>query len=270
METRTQKYDGKLICLSKNLKDKYVNTFALKNKFSLQDYNYDYGDSPILIRGMTHTGLIKNCWETNHLFYYMDSGYFGNHVTPFNKNGYKYWHRIVPNNLQHSEIIERPDDRLQKTGVRIHRQKTGGKHILLVVPSEKPCMFYGIDKDKWIQETIIKIKKYTDRPIIVRQKASRKDRVHNSSIYSDLQDCHATVTYQSIAAVESVAYGVPAFTLAPTAADPVCDKNLKLLDKPTKQDFEKVYAWASHLAYGQVHMLEIKRGFMDKLLYEIG
>lgn len=269
METRTKKYDGNLICLSKGLKDKYVNTFALKNRFPVYDYNYEYGDTPILIRGMTHVNLIKKCWQNNHLFYYMDSGYFGNHINPFNKNGYKFWHRIVPNDLQHNEIIERPDDRLRKTGVRLHRQKTDGEHILLVTPSEKPCMFYGIDRDKWVQETIATLKKYTDRPIRVRHKAARKDRVQKP-IYSDLQKCHAVVTYQSIAAVESIAYGVPAFTLAPTAADPVADKDLSLIENPTVQDFEKVYAWASHLAYGQVHMLEIKKGYMDKLLYEIG
>lgn len=269
METRTSQYDGKLICLSKNLKDKYVNTFAIKNNFEFFDYDYDYGNTPILIRGMTHKDLIHKCWKYNHLFYYMDSGYFGNHITPFNDKGYKIWHRIVPNNLQHTEIIERPDDRLKKTGVKIHRQRKGGEHILLVTPSSKPCEFYGIDRDTWVKDTIEEIKKYTDRPIIVRDKLPRKDR-HNDSIYYQFQRCHAVVTYQSIAAVESVAYGIPAFTLAPSAADPVCDKDISQIENPTLQDYDKVYAWASHLAYGQVHMHEVKKGYMDKLLYEIG
>ena len=269
METRTSQYDGKLICLSKNLKDKYVNAFGFRNGFDVQDYNFDYGDTPILIRGMTNNNLINRCWKNNHLFYYMDSGYFGNHISPANKNGYKYWHRIVPNDLQHNNIIERPDDRLIKTGTKIHRQRKGGEHILLVTPSEKPCKFYGIDRNQWVDQTIEQIKKYTNRPIKIRDKDSRQHR-HRNPIYSDLQKCHAVVTYQSIAAVESVAYGIPAFTLAPTAADPVCDKDLSLLDNPTIQYYDKVYAWASHLAYGQVHMKEIKKGYMDKLLYEIG
>jgi hypothetical protein len=81
-----------------------------------------------------------------------------------------------------------------------------------------------------------------------------------------LDNCHALVTYQSIAAVESVLYGVPAFTLAPTAADPVCDKDLSLLENPTLQDKDKIYRWACHLAYGQFHIDEFKNGTAYRIL----
>jgi len=81
-----------------------------------------------------------------------------------------------------------------------------------------------------------------------------------------LDNCHALVTYQSIAAVESVLYGVPAFTLAPTAADPVCDKDLSLIENPTKQDEHKIYKWACHLAYGQFHNDELRDGRAYKIL----
>jgi len=74
------------------------------------------------------------------------------------------------------------------------------------------------------------------------------------------------VTYQSIAAVESVLYGVPAFTLAPTAADPVCDKDLSLIEHPTVQDNDKIYKWACHLAYGQFHIDELKNRTAYRLL----
>jgi hypothetical protein len=208
--------------------------------------------------------LIHECWEQKHTFYYMDSGYVGNYKSVTNPQGWKLWHRIVKNNIQHSDIVARPDDRWKRLDYPIHSRKQG-THILLVTPSEKPCKFYGIDRDTWVRTTIEEIKKYTDRPIVVRDKATRQQRISNT-IFDDLKDCHALVTYQSIAAVESVLHGVPAFTLAPTAADPVCDKDLSLIEDPTLQDEHKIYKWACHLAYGQFHVDEFKDGSAYRML----
>lgn len=253
-----------MICLSKNLTDEYVNMFAQGAGLPVQDYNTDYGNDPILIRSMSKRKLIHNCLKNNHIFYYMDSGYVGNYKSTKNPHGWKLWHRIVKNNVQHGKIISRPDDRWRKLDYSIESRKFGN-HILLVTPSEKPCKFYNINRDKWVSDTIAEIKKYTDRPIQIRDKAPRTHRI-NKTIFEDLKDCHALVTFQSIAAVESVLYGVPAFTLAPTAADPVCDKDLSLLETPTDQDKDKIYKWAFHLAYGQFHIEELKDGTAYRIL----
>ena len=255
-----------MICLSKNLTDEYINMFARGAGLPIEDYYYDFGNKPILIRSMGKRKLIHECWKNDHLFYYMDSGYIGNYKSNINRFGWKLFHRIVKNNVQHSNIIDRPDDRWRKLEYTIESFKTG-KHILLVTPSDKPCKFYGIDKNKWLKDTINEIKKYTDRPIVIRDKAPRQQRI-TKTIFEDLNNCHALVTYQSIAAVESVLYGVPAFTLAPTAADPVCDKDLSLIETPTRQDKDKIYKWACHLAYGQFHIDEFKNGSAHRLLLE--
>jgi len=238
--------------------------FAHGAKLVVQDYNSDYGNEPILIRSMGKRKLIHECLQKNYTFYYMDSGYFGNYKSKSNPYGWKLWHRIVKNNVQHNEIIDRPDDRWCRLNYPIYNRKQGN-HILLVTPSEKPCKFYGIDRNTWVADTISKIKKHTDRPIVVRDKSSRQQRITHT-IFEDLNNCHALVTYQSIAAVESVLYGVPAFTLAPTAADPVCDKNLNLIETPTRQDSDKIYKWACHLAYGQFHIDEFKDGTAYRIL----
>jgi len=196
----------------------------------------------------------------------MDSGYVGNYKCASNPNGYKLYHRIVKNDVQHNEIIDRPDDRWQKLKYPIKDRKQG-KHILLVTPSEKPCKFYRINKQEWLENTISEIKKFTDRPIVIRDKAPRPQRIIKT-IFDDLVNCHALVTYQSIAAIESVLHGVPAFTLAPTAADPVCDKDLSLIETPTVQDKDKIYKWACHLAYGQFHIDEFKSGIAYKILMD--
>jgi len=253
-----------MICLSKNLKDEYVNAFALGAGLPVKDYSYDFKKGPILIRGMGKRKLIWQCWHNEIDFYYMDSGYVGNYPSTQNPHGWKNWHRIVKNDLQHSEIVDRPDDRWRKLDYKIESPKTG-THILVVTPSEKPCKFYGIDRDTWCLDIVKEIKKHTDRPIRIRDKQNRRSRIQNS-IFDDLNDCHAVVTYQSVAAVESVLYGVPAFTTAPTAADPVSDKDLSLLETPTRQDLDKIYKWACHLAYGQFHVSELKNGDAYRIL----
>ena len=253
-----------MICLSKNKTDEYINLFAYGAGLPIEDYDYNFKNNEILIRGMTKRKLVHWCWSNNHNFYYMDSGYVGNYKSKSNPNGWKLYHRIVKNNLQHSDIIDRPDDRWKRLDYTI-KKPSSGRHILLVTPSDKPCKFYGINRDAWVKETIEQIKKNTDRPIIIRDKESRKQRI-TKTIFEDLYHCHATVTYQSIAAVESVLYGVPAFTLAPTAADPVCDRDLSLIENPSKQDKDKIYKWACHLAYGQFHVDELKDGTAYRIL----
>ena len=254
-----------MICLSKNLSDEYINMFANGAGLPIRDYGADYAE-PILIRSMGKRKLIHRCWEVGQTFYYMDSGYIGNYRSESNPYGWKVWHRIVKNDVQHTNIIDRPDDRWKKLGQVLYKRKQG-KHILLVTPSEKPCKFYGIDRDTWVNDTVNEIKKYTDRPIVIRDKAPRPERI-NKTIYQDLDDCHALVTYQSIAAVESIMYGVPAFTLQHTAADPVANKNLSNLEDPYWADKDTIYKWACHLAYGQFHTDEFKSGKAYRLLMD--
>jgi hypothetical protein len=64
-----------------------------------------------------------------------------------------------------------------------------------------------------------------------------------------------------VAAIESIFHGIPAFTLAPAnAASPVSLQDLANINEPYYADQDKLYAWACHLAYGQVHVDEMKNG----------
>jgi hypothetical protein len=203
-------------------------------------------------------------------FYYIYSGYFGNNPGQLNPHGWKIWHRIVKNNLQHGTIIPCPDDRWKKFNIELQSRRTGLK-IIIAAPDEKPCRFYGIDQQRWIQETVATIKQYTDRPIIVRQRASNRiDRIQTDPLSKVLQnDVHALVTYNSVAAIESILHGVPAITLAPVnAASPVASQDLSQIENPYWAGQDKLYAWACHLAYGQFHISELKNGTAYRMLNE--
>ena len=262
-----------MIFLSKDGNDPYINQFAIscnQSPISTDDFNYEDSTEPIVLRGILKHKIMKQCWQDNRDFYYMDTGYFGNEKTKTNPNGWKYWHRIVKNNLQHGEIIPRPDDRFKQFNKTFTPWKKDGRAILIAKPDEKPCKFYGIDLDTWVQDTVEKIKQYTDRPIIIRDRAKQRlERITTDTLQQALDnDVFALVTFNSVAAIESIFHGIPAFTLAPVnAASPVALQELSQIETPYYPDHDKLYAWGCHLAYGQFHTDELKNGKAKDLLF---
>lgn len=260
------------IFLSKDGQDEYINMFAGGcQSISVDTEKFVYEDStdPIVLRGILKHKIMKKCWQDGRDFYYVDTGYFGNERTLSNPSGWKYWHRIVKNNLQHGEIIVRPDDRFKQFNKKFTPWKKAGRKILIAAPDEKPCKFYGIIKDDWVKQTIETIKQYTDRPVEVRERAAKRiDRIANDTLQNALDnDVFALVTYNSVAAIESIFHGIPAFTMAPAnAASPVSLQDLSQIDTPYYADYDKLYAWACHLSYGQFHIKELKDGTARKIL----
>jgi hypothetical protein len=261
-----------MIFLSKDGNDEYINMFAHGcgvKPTNTEDFVYEDSNEPIVLRGILKKKWIHQCWKDGRDFYYVDTGYFGNEVTTANPNGWKYWHRIVKNDLQHSAVISRPSDRFRGFNKQFTSWKKTGRKILIAAPDKKPCRFYGIDKDEWVQQTIETIKQYTDRPVEVRERAPKRiDRVANDTLQAALdRDVFALVTFNSVAAIESVFYGIPVFTLAPTnAASPVGLQDLRQIETPYYPTTEKLHEWACHLSYGQFHVNELKTGRALKIL----
>jgi len=214
--------------------------------------------------------IVEACDRQGRSYYYIDTGYIGN------MQKRKDWHRIVINGMQHSTPnFNCPSDRFDRIAeykpyLNFPGWKKSGSAILLVTPSEKPCKFYGIDRDTWVTKTIKEIKQYTDRPIIIRDKSIRRERVGQGSIYNqlDTDDIFAVVTYNSIAATEAIGYGVPCFTLAPNAADYFCEKDLSKIENPKYEITELVEKWQHWLAYCQYLPIEMKDGTAMQLIKE--
>lgn len=230
---------------------------------------------PMVVRGVTSKSEIVECQKNNRDFYYIDTGYMGNFPSIGNKSGKKWWHRIVKNDLQHNKTFEVSDDRwkrlikqdprLEWTGWKPYNQK-----ILLVLPNPKACRYYDIDCEQWITETTEKIKTYSDLPIEVRVKGARSERNHGYSIYDAFNSgVYATVSFNSIASLESVLYGIPAFVSVPCAASPLVSTDLSTLANPFKPEINTILKHCYSLAYGQYTQNEILDGTAWKIINEI-
>lgn len=261
-----------MIFLSKRGQDEYINMFAKGCGYPVtnsEQFEFDSNNGPIVLRGILNK-VIQKCMQHKRKFFYMDSGYFGNSAGPLNPHGWKLWHRIVPDNLQHSAILPRPKDRWEQLGITLHQRRRGTK-ILIAAPDEKPCRFYQIDRLQWIDQTVSAIKQHTDRPIVIRERAAnRQERVHVDPLHKVLaDDVHALVTYNSVAATESVIQGVPAFVLAPSnAAQPVANASIDSIENPFWPDEDLRQAWVAHLAYGQFHINELQSGAALQILLD--
>lgn len=233
---------------------------------------YDYKRSknkitdPILVRGISAGHSIKHAEKNGRDFYFMETGYLGNYRSENNETGRKIYHRIEKNAMQQRRFLDVPYDRWEalcrfNSELTYRGWRRPGKNILLIMNTEKPFEFYGIDKDQWVKDTIATIRSHTDRPIVIREKAGRAERTSTDSIYDALKnDVWALVTFNSIAAIEAIQAGVPAFAMAPTAAAPVASADLSQIETPFRPHEDIVLKWLASVAYGQFSIDEIVRG----------
>jgi hypothetical protein len=236
------------------------------------------GQAPPIFRGVVKRKHIQQHWQDKNDFYYMDTGYFGNFISPGNPGGKKLFHRIVKNDLQKHWLEKHTSDRwdtICKIDPRYQWKgwKKLGNKILIIVPNRKSCVFYGYDTDPyvngekpWLMNTIETIKKHTDMEIVVREKGSRADRQHHSIFDALDNSVFATVAFNSIAALESVIYGIPSFVTVPCAASPLALTDLSKISMPFYPDESLVQQHCASLAYGQFTGEEIVNGTAWKLL----
>lgn len=217
-------------------------------------------NQPLILRGISKRKQIKWCQENLRDFYYIDTGYFGNLRT-------KKYHRISKNELQYTgDVVARSSDRFLKTKVKL-KPFTSGANILLCPPSQKALKFWEIDLNEWLSDTIRRLKKYTDRPIVVREKQSRSIRQTTDTIEMALaDDVYCLVTFNSIAATEALINGKPILTLGPNAADKFARHDLTEIENLIIPDSDELFAWCCDLAYRQFTIEEMADGTAWRIL----
>ena len=224
-------------------------------------------DSALVIRGLGGGSqkIIKKCWETGRPFYAIDTGYFGN-------NKHKVLHRITYNALQNmNAVLPRDNSRLiAQLGPwkDIYKSFTPGRKILICPPSDKVMkMFNQPSAAIWTSNIISMLKEFTDRPIEIRMKPIRRERVSTKTIQQALaDDVHCLITYNSIAATEALMEGKLAITLGPNAAQLICETSLKNIEKPKIPTEDEMFAFLKHLSYAHFTQAEMEDGTAWKIL----
>ena len=247
-----------------NIEDGFVRTFAQ----GIYSQNPADINGSFIIRGVGGGSqkAYKRCWELGQSFYAIDTGYFGNVK-------HKTWHRITHNALQNmEEFVERPVHRLetilQNKWKNIYKKFVPGKKILVCPPSDKIMnLFNQGNANEWTSNIVSKLKTVTDRPIEIRMKPSRFDRVTTKTIEQALNDdVHCLITYNSIAASEALMCGKPAISLGPNAASAICETNIENVDSPRIPTKDQMYSFLTHLSYAQFTQPEMADGTAWRIL----
>ena len=163
------------------------------------------GDNIATFGILRETGeAIKNAKE----FWYMDHAYFARNKLAKWGRGYI---RIVHNAFWHNGEGDYPSDRLEKAVPHMNEWRTNGEHIVVVPPS--PSMSAFLSLESWLDDTIEKIKKHTDRKIVISRKPTKSSPQKPLKVV--LKKAWALVTDHSNAAMEAMIKGVPAIMTNP-------------------------------------------------------
>jgi hypothetical protein len=173
------------------------------------------------------------------------------------------------------------------------RKSEQGDPILFVLQPKDNWSMNELDPIAWFNEVYDKIRPITDRPFIVRPHpnhvasiVSRRDELpediklqytqkhfggdekkyYRFNFQDVITNCHAVVTHNSTASVDSCVRGIPTFCTSDLALCwPVANKDLNNIETPDRPDRTQ---WLNDLGYRMWSIKEIRDGTVYKRFKE--
>jgi hypothetical protein len=159
-------------------------------------------------------------------------------------------------------------------GIRLQPWRTQGNHILICLQRNGGWSMGGLDVIQWMNSTILEIRKYSKRPIIVRAHPGDKKiggylKINhkavslsvNSDLRDDLRNAWATVVYNSSPSVSSIIEGIPAFLTDPypqnSQSFAVANTDISKIEDPVMIDRQ---TWIERLSMCHWKFDELKSG----------
>lgn len=183
-----------------------------------------------------------------------------------------FWHRYSLNSVYPNEGIYFFDELdtnkwsnySQWHGVDLKPWRLDGNHILILCQRPKGWNMFNNDQDLWLDKTISKIRKYSQRPIVVRMHPGDGTRFkqiekiqkrygnlisisEKENIRDELVNCWCAVGYNSTPNVVAAIEGIPVYVEDPKhswAAD-IAFTDLSLIEGPPVPDRSN---WANKIA----------------------
>lgn len=160
----------------------------------------------------------------------------------------------------------KPPDRAGKLGVEL-KPWQDGRHILLCgqVPWDASVDF--TDHIRWLHDVTQQLRELTFRPIVFRPHPLGNVKEIPGALYSvgrplssDLDDCHAIVTFNSNTGVDAAIAGVPVFAFdCGSMAYRIANKKWFSIDEPDKPEIVREQ-WLFDIAYAQWTPAEMRSG----------
>lgn len=204
-------------------------------------------EDPIAVWGQLRGA--KELLKQSKDFYRIDHAYVGR----------KDYFRLTKNDFQPSQIVERPADRWEKLKRKLNLKFADwrdGKNVVVALSRPETYKFFGVDD--WKQKVEAEIKKYTDRPIVMR------DREAPGTIGAEFGKAHCLVTFASNSVIDALLAGVPVFTLGPSIARPMGHTDLSQLESPLRPENREEFF--RHVAYSQFTPTEFSDGTAIKIV----
>lgn len=211
-------------------------------------------DGPVAFWGTPKLwDLYEQAVAEQRTYYYGDHAYFGRNQ----------FFRCTKNAKQHTGLTGNDDPaRFRSFNIPVKDWRKEGSEILLCPNSETFFRLHKMDAQQWIEDVTAELRKYTDRPIVLRWKTDAKEKPLSEA----LKTAWAVVTFTSNAAVEGILAGVPAICTAPCAGLSMSTDDLsKIENLPMPEGREQ---WAARLANNQWSLDEMRRGYLWRAIGE--
>jgi hypothetical protein len=231
-------------------------------KFVSYEEMYENTTLPMCWAGFFKPQWLEICKKYNLKFYNLDSGYFGNKKT-------KTIFRLSVSNFQNVDpIIDRPNDRWERLNID-QCSFNQGSTIVIVPPDRKIVHTLELgSEDQWINEIVLKVKSFTDRPIKIRRRpVPRNDRVVSNTFKDFIKDdTFCVIGYSSNALVEAAMHDIPVISLGHSATKSLYTYQLDDIEKIKPAYPSDKQAWLNHLAYSQFTKEELISGVAWELI----
>lgn len=141
-----------------------------------------------------------------------------------------------------------------------------GDNLLIIEPQEKIIFERtGQYLGEWREKILNSLSNIWDGPIKWRRKVGGKKQGRWTSYIDDLKESHAVIGERTMACVEAVMLGYPAYTIDHSAVSLLMGDGISNIANPSFPDRTQ---WLEHIAWSQFHPNEFSNGIKVIEMFE--